>query len=83
MITFCTFSCGVAPLYSVKKEFEHKKSSSMCWDLDALGFLYVVCVVVASRFDGFGLKWVLVIFMLSDAIRLISEVPLLFLFSMP
>jgi hypothetical protein len=56
----------------------------MCWDVDALvGFLHVVCVVVASRFEGLGLKKELVIFMLSDAIRFVSEMPFLFLFSMP
>jgi hypothetical protein len=44
----------------------------MCWDFDALGFLHVVCVVVAARFESLGLKKELVIFMLRDAIRFIS-----------
>ncbi len=48
----------------------------MCWDFDALGFLHVVCVVVASRFEGLGLKKEFVVFILSDAIRFISMVPL-------
>jgi hypothetical protein len=57
----------------------------MCWDFDALGFLHVdvVCIVVASRFEGLGLKKNFVIFMLSGAIRFISEMLFLFLFSMP
>ncbi len=38
-----------------------------------------MCVVVASRVEGLGLKKEFVIFMLSDAIRFISEVPFLFL----
>ncbi len=50
---------------------------------DALGFLNVVCFVVASRFEGLGLTKEFVIFMLSDAIRFIREEPFLFLFFMP
>ncbi len=41
-----------------------------------------MCIVVASRCEGLGLKKEFVIFMLSGAIRFISEVPILFLFSM-
>jgi hypothetical protein len=35
----------------------------MCWDFDALGFLHVVCIIVALRFEGLGMKKVFVIFM--------------------
>ncbi len=72
MITFCSFFCGVASLYSVEKGIEHENTSSMCWDFDALGFFHVVCFVVALRFEGLRLKKDFVIFMLSDAIRFIS-----------
>ncbi len=74
---------GLHPCTLLKKVFEHENTSSMCWDFDALGFLHVVCVVVALRFKGLGLKKEVAIFILSDAIRFISEVPFLFLFSMP
>ena len=74
---------GLHPCTLLKKVIEHEKTSSMCWDFDALGFLHVVCVVVASGSEGLGLKKELVIFMLCDAIRFISEMPFLFLFSMP
>jgi hypothetical protein len=82
-ITFCSFFVGLHSCTLLKVVFEHENTSSMCWDFDALGFLHVVCVVVASRFEGLGLKKELVIFMLSDVIRFISEVPFLFLFSIP
>ncbi len=74
---------GLHPYTLLKKVFKHKKTSSMHWDFDALGFLHVVCIVVALRFEGLGLKKELVIFMLSDAIRFISNSPFLFLLSMP
>ena len=63
--------------------FEHEKTSSMCWDFDALVFLHVVCVDVAVRHEGLGLKKEFVTFRLSDASRLSSDVPFLFLFSIP
>ena len=63
--------------------FEHKKTSSMCWDFDALVFLHVVCVDVAVWLEGLGLKKEFVTFRLSDASRLSSDVPFLFLFSIP
>ena len=63
--------------------FEHKKTPSMCWDFDVLVFLHVVCVDVAVWLDGLGLKKEFVTFRLSDVSRLSSDVPFLFLFSIP
>ena len=44
------------PCTLLNSVFEHEKTSSMCWDFDALVFLHVVCVDVAVRFEGLGLK---------------------------
>ena len=60
-----------------------ENTSSMCCDLDMLGFLHVMCVDVGNEKDALFWKNELATFISSDVSRFSSDVPFLFLFSMP
>jgi hypothetical protein len=51
-----SFFMGLHPCILLKIVFKHDGPSSMSWDFNALGFLHVVCVVLATWFDDLGLK---------------------------